>query len=365
MTLKCRICFWVPLLFGITLVTWAYARLQVSRTIVTNQSHQIDLNTISEKDKMYIDQYVDRVKWLESIAYASIVGLLVLQSKSSATMENPWFCVGASLLVVSLYSGFLSHDVVLLSLTRGIPLLYSAVGRVPQDCQFWSMALALVFLAGKLVPTYGTKATKAAALAAVLWLSLTGTAHAQPDGPQPFPQTTCTNNWIASRFGQLNESQKQKEPALVDDLQVILNGVAANTTVNASNISNCNFATVTLDRIRYGATITSGNTTYDSLALFVTSLKSDYQGNHLSHSAFFDNIASLSELWHKPSATLVVNDSVSGDRVTLDHVNIGFTSLMSLCPPGSHQLDVFRNGANVLSQSISVADGDQIVKTIP
>lgn len=362
--MRYRIYFWSPLLVGLTLVTWSYVRLQISGPILTNQSGQIDLSRVSDRDKIYIDQYVDRVKWLETIAYASIVGLLVLQSKHATAMESPWSCIGASFLVVSLYSGFLSHDVVLLSLTRGVPLLYSALGHVPQDCQFWSIILALVFLAGKLIPSRSAKKLKATVPVALLCLFVTSTAHGQP-GKTPSSPQQCTSDWIASTFGDLTESQKQKEPALIGDLHLILDQVQASTTLDPSNVKNCHFAVVTLDRIRYGAEVASDDMTYDSFVPFVATLKPDYEGNHLTHSAFFDNIASLAELWRHPFATLVVNDSVNGDTVMLDHATIGLTSLMYICSPGSHSLEVLRGGVTIFSQQISAANGDQIVKQIP
>jgi hypothetical protein len=116
-----RITLVLLFLIGIVLLTTIFRFSQISAESTRPQSD----NTLTERQRTYLDRHTDLTKWLIALSYAMLGGLV---SKSFGTKPDPrigsFSCsIGIILLLLSLYAGFLSYESLLL-LMANYPLSY-------------------------------------------------------------------------------------------------------------------------------------------------------------------------------------------------------------------------------------------------
>ena len=107
-----RIILVLMFVIGIALLTAIFRFSQTSPV----SARPLSDNTLSERQRTYLDRHTDLTKWLIALSYAMLGGLV---SKSFGTKPDPrigsFSCtIGIILLLLSLYAGFLSYESILL-----------------------------------------------------------------------------------------------------------------------------------------------------------------------------------------------------------------------------------------------------------
>jgi hypothetical protein len=108
-----------------------------------------DVN-LTDRDKTYLDRYMDLTKWLTGISYALLAGLATKRvSEPNETRFVSFPCLlGVTLLVLSLVAGFLCYEGILTVMaSEPIWKLRSDLTSFPVSAQLWLLALGTVSLA--------------------------------------------------------------------------------------------------------------------------------------------------------------------------------------------------------------------------
>lgn len=130
-----------------------------------------------------MDQFSDRIKWLETIAYAVLGGVVGLRWSQEKLATHPTIAVTVGCLVVSLFNGYSAHDQVLQALQLGTPMLLAGViARFTIICQFWFLAIGVALLAVRLLSCPSRRASQGAMFAGYLpWHYANSCAAEDPD----------------------------------------------------------------------------------------------------------------------------------------------------------------------------------------
>src|SRR5436305_3739799 len=78
-----------------------------------------------ELDKAFVEQFADRTKWLETLAYAALVGTIGLRWSRESIVKHKTVSIACACLAVSLFNGYRAHDQVLQALELHAPLMLS------------------------------------------------------------------------------------------------------------------------------------------------------------------------------------------------------------------------------------------------
>jgi hypothetical protein len=349
--------FWLILSAGTLMVTVGYILLQAPGTAVPFGP---DVH-LSEADKVYIDQMTEQTKWLESLAYASLAGLIVLQGKGSGAGLSKITSVGAALLIVSLYAGFLSRDVILIALTKGAPLLYSTLGTWPHTTQFWCLIVGLALLARDFLWTKKLAVPAAVATGLLLPLLYPTSLRAQdPPGPSAVKDvSTCTGEWAQSRFSKMASPQDQ---VLMTDF---LNRTAQRANVPSSAAGSCDFAYSTMDKVRNASNAIYGKDTLADTIVLAGSLRDQLSANAAAPSTFLATLINSMDVWHWSTGSISIETKRSGADVKINQQFVGPAPLLYIAKPGNYAVQVSFGGVVLAQQSITVVANVRSVVTVP
>jgi PEGA domain-containing protein len=318
-------------------------------------------NTASvEFAKEYVDQFSDRIKWLETIAYAVLVGIVGLRWSREKLATHSSVAISAGCLVVSLFNGYSAHDQVLQALQVGTPfLLAGTIARFTIICQFWFLAIAVALLAIRLLSVPRSVHCKTLCWLAV-FVGATAT-HAQPGTLTPLsdPQVqSCASDWVKSRLGEIPSQA---------DLTLLGRVVAgtANAKGIALNVDNrCAFSAWTLDHVLDVSVIVNGNRDYSSFLQETQTVARGVINPAAGQSAIVRTLLSLAEIWHHPMGVVDIDSAQAGDQVFIDGNEVGATPLTCAETPGTYDLKVKRNGIQIDDETLKVNDGDKLqIKT--
>ena len=352
-----RLLFWLILSAGTLMVTAGYIALQAPGTTV---SFGPDVH-LSEADKVYIDQMAEQTKWLESLAYASLAGLIVLQGKGSGAGLSKITSVGAALLIVSLYAGFLSRDVILIALTKGVPLLYSTLGTWPYTTQFWCLIVGLALLARDFLWTKKLAVPAAAATALLLALVFPASLRAQaPQAPQAANNVpACAGGWAQSRFSKLASPQDQ---VLMTDF---LARTAQRAGVPPASAQSCDFVYSTMDKVRNASNAMYGEDTLAHTIVLAGSLRDQLRANAAAPGTFLATLVNSMEVWHSSTGSISVETTRNGAAVKINQQFVGPAPLLYIAKPGDYTVQVSFGGVVLAQQSITVVANVRSVVTVP
>ena len=107
-------------------------------------------NTLTERQRVYLDRHTELNKWLIALSYAILVGLT---TKRIANADDPRFSsfacsLGGMLLVLSLYAGFLSYESVLIVMSsKPLSNIGAPITAYPIVAQMIFLAVATAVLA--------------------------------------------------------------------------------------------------------------------------------------------------------------------------------------------------------------------------
>jgi hypothetical protein len=350
--------FWIILVVGGVTVTACYVRFQHPGSIPASSGS----GQVSDMDKLYIEQMMDQTKWLESLAYATLVGMIVLKLKNPKMMGSRSYSAAASLLIVSIYGGFLGHDVILIALTKGLPLLYTNLGTLPYVTQFWSLLIALALLAKEiLLPTRKIAYVLIGAIflgvIGFMWPVPANAQHAtQPNDPVP----SCAASWAHSRFSVTPSA---------DDLTTISKFVsllASRSTVSGPTAQTCDFVDSTMDQVRYASSVIAGQDDYDDTTVLVKSLVSQLVSNAAAPGTFLGTLVQDLQIWRgRPTGSILFQTSRQGVTIWLDGNVIGLAPLLYIAVPGPHSVDVHFGGTTIFQKAITVIANVETTEVIP
>jgi hypothetical protein len=350
--------FWIMLALGGIAVTVCYVMLQNPGAIPVSSN----LGNISEIDKLYIEQMMDQTKWLESIAYATLVGMIVLKLKNPGMMESWSYAASASLLIISIYGGFLGHDVILISLTKGLPLMYTALGTLPYVTQFWSLLIALALLAKKiLIP----KIKAAHLLIVALFLgriAVMGPARADAQtGPAvpADPVNSCTVSWAQSRFSSTPSANDQTT------ISTFVSLLATRSQVSAATAQSCGFVDSTLDNVRYASSVISGEDKYPDTIALVQLLGSQLNANAAAPGVLLGTLLQDLQVWRLSTGSVLIQTSHPGVTISLGPKVIGLTPFLYIATPGSYTMSADLGGAQPILKTITVIANVKAIQVIP
>lgn len=352
-----KLFFWLILSAGTVMVTAGYIALQAPGTAVPFGP---DVH-LSEADKVYIDQMTEQTKWLESLAYASLVGLIVLQGKGSDRGLSKLSSVGAPLLIVSLYAGFLSRDVTLIALTKGTPLLYSPLGTWPHTAQFWCLIVGLALLARDFLWT--KKPAVTAPVATALLLALVFPAGLGAQGLQT-PQAAnnvpaYAGDWAQSRFSKTASPENQ---ILMTDF---LAQTAKRADVPQAAAQSRDFVYSTMDKVRNASNAVNGKDTLADTMVLASSLRDQLRANAAAPGTFLATLVNSMEVWHSSTGSISVETTRNGAGVKINQQFVGPAPLLYIAKPGDYTVQVILGGVVLAQQSITVVVNVRSVVTVP
>jgi len=357
--------FWTTLALGICFATFVYRSAQTNSGCSVGGSY--DPAVLSEKDKVYIDRFTDSSKWLETIAYGTLVGVVVTGLKNRSILISKAVNFGSALLIVSVYSSFLSQDAVLLALSKGpVCLLYSNMTRWLVVCQVWSLIVAFESLA-----LWFLKGRHSISLAGfALLLLAVPDAHASPSAePTPKPQEqnvaqaaapdsvsvkkSCIVDWVKSQYGV---TPTEDEIATMTSLAL---SVGKKAQVPPSLFQTCAFVASSLDQVRWAA-YNVGSGDYKLFVKYANGVNSDISASHWSQGAFLSSLLAAAELWRARSGLIIVSSKTPGSIVSIDDSQVGLTTYVYRASCGTHTVTV-RNGMhNLLKQEVNIVDGQEV-----
>jgi len=313
-----------------------------------------------EFQKEYVDQFSDRIKWLETIAYAVLGGIVGLRWSQEKLATHPFIAISAGCLVVSLFNGYSAHDQVLQALQLGTPVLLAGViARFTIICQFWFLAIAVALLAVRLLSVPRAVHRRALCLLAIFLGAMP--THAQPSTPISLtdPQVqACASDWVKSRLAQ-TPSQ--------DDLTLLGRLIAG--TANAKSIAldagnRCAFSAWTLDHVLIDSITVYENRNYSNFLQEAHTISGGVINPGAGQTAIVRTLLSVAEIWHHPMGIVEIDSAQAGDEVFIDGNEVGVTPLTCAEPPGTYDLEVTRNGNKIDHETLKVNDGDKLqIKT--
>jgi hypothetical protein len=351
----------LTLWFGSTVIVGVFLSVVPARVYTTLKPEQIQgTQTLSEFEKVYVDQFSDRIKWLETIAYAALGGIVGLRWSQEKLINHPAIAMSAGCLVVSLFNGYSAHDQVLQALQLHTPMLLSAaVSRLTVICQFWSLAVGVALLATRLLSV--SKGAHRKTLVALVMIALSLPTFAQDNVKAPHPEPSiedCVSNWTQTRF---HDTAKQKDLAL---LGRIVTGTAKAKRIDLNAENRCVFTASILDFVLNASYTLNGDRDYAAFLQEAQSVDIGVNNPGGGESAVVRTLLSVVEIWHNDRGVLSVITKQAGDEVYVDNQRIGLTPLTCALAPGQHALRVERNGNTVDNEQIEVKDGDQVERKI-
>lgn len=142
-----RIALILLFVFGVAVLTAVFKSAQHPHP--SDIAHPQNDNTLTERQRTYLDLHGELAKWLIALSYAMLGGLV---SKSFGAKADPRIgslscSLGVAILLLSLYAGFLSYESILLLMSR-YPLVYigSDLTTFPVEAQMLLLLAATVAL---------------------------------------------------------------------------------------------------------------------------------------------------------------------------------------------------------------------------
>jgi hypothetical protein len=319
----------------------------------TAQSDQIEF------DKQYVDQFADRTKWLETIAYAALVGLVGLRWSRENLVNHATVAIAAACLTVSLFNGYRAHDQILQALQTHTPhLLATTSSRVIVAFQFWLLVLAIALLATRVLsvprsPHHGVAAT-------AVFLALLASPHADAQAnaaSNPGASQDCVRNWLDSRYS------REPTAAELKTLVTIVDGTSREKKISRDAQAGCAFSESILDYVANGSYGLNGDRDYLNFMEFADDLAHAISSHGFSDSPFQTALWTVAEIWHQPRGVLRVRSTAAGDEVMVDGTRVGLTPLTCAIAPGRYRLQVSRNGKVVGKEQIEVTDGQEVQRS--
>ena len=345
------------LLFVSTAIFGVLASVLPARIYTNLHPEQLHGNLPSiEFEKEYVDQFSDRIKWLETIAYAVLCGIVGLRWSQEKLATHSSIAISAGCLVVSLFNGYSAHDQVLQALRLGTPmLLWGRVSRVTIICQFWFLAIAVALVAIRLLSVPRMAHRKVLYVLAVFAAS--AAAHAQAGtaiSPTDSKVRACVTDWVKTRFAQT------ASPADLTLLGRTVAGTANAKTISLNANNTCAFSASILDYVLSGSYAINGDRDYDDFLQEAQSVDRGVNHPGAGQSAIVKTLLSVAEIWHNALGVVNVNSAQAGDEVFVDDYKVGLTPFTCAVAPGTHDLKVKRNGNLIDSEKIEVSDGDKL-----
>lgn len=310
-------------------------------------------------DKSFVEQFADRTKWLETLAYAALVGMIGLRWTHENVLKHRTVGIACGALAVSLFNGYRAHDQILQALQFHAPLMLAGrVSRLTVICQFWFLALAITLLAARILAIAPRSASHAKALLLCMLSVSSVLASAQTPTPAAATdQKACAKEWVRSRFGQTPTDTD------VDMLMTIVNGTAREKKINTAKLSTCDFTNVVLDYVANNSYTLNGDRDYIKFRDFAVDVARASSKLGFSDSSFVQALWSMAEIWHQPRGVLRVGSETPGDEVLVDSIRVGLTPLVCALRPGKHRLEIIHKGKSNLKEEIEVHDGEEILRS--
>ncbi len=349
------------LLFVGTTLLGVLVSVVPARVYISLHPEQLHGNAASiEFEKEYVDQFSDRIKWLETIAYAVLGGIVGLRWSQERLATHPFIAISAGCLVVSLFNGYSAHDQVLQALQLGTPMLLSGmVSRLTIIFQFWFLAIAVALLAIRLLSVPHAVHRKALCVLAMFVGSMS--IHAQARTvilPTDVQVQACASDWVKSRMAQT------ASPADLTLLGRLIAGTANAKGITLKAGNTCAFSASILDYVLKVSNTVNGDRDYSNFLDEAQNVAGGVNNPGAGQSAIVRTLLSVAEIWHHQLGVVNVNSAQAGDEVFIDDHEVGLTPFTCAEAPGTYDLKVKRNGNQIDHETIKVSDGDQLqIKT--
>lgn len=346
--------------FGITTMLGVIISLAVVH--IGNNVPEVFPETTSstlDLDKSFVEQFADRTKWLETLAYAALVGMIGLRWTREDILRHRSVGVGCGALAVSLFNGYRAHDQILQALHLHTPSMLSGrVSRLTVICQFWFLALAIIVLTARIFTTGPRSKSHAKILLfCILTISSVKVFGKTHSATVATDQKACTNEWVRSRFGQTPTA------ADISIFTTIVNATAREQKIDLTHVSRCDFTDLVLDYVANGAYTLYGDRNYDNFRDFATDVSRASSKPGFADSSFVQALWSMAEIWHQPRGLLRISSGSPGDEVLVDGIRVGLTPVICAVRPGKHRLEIIHKGQSSLSEEIKVQDGQEVLRS--
>jgi len=333
--------FLVILLLGIPLTTAGY---RLSRLSAPNEPTE---ETLTDRHKQLASAEGDMSKWLLGLASGALASLIALRLKDP---DNEGLLSAAPMtayafLIISIYGAFLSYEATIDILQTGpLVYMYSDQFRFPVLVQFWSLFVALIFLA---VWIFRPNIGKAAIPVAVLLFWCIPAANAQA-----VDLNKCAADWYADRL--------PKESASPDLAMSVLQKLEKQP--GAKDIASCVDADAVLDRLRLAASQSDDSTLREHFGKYLEALADELSHPGLSMSDVVHAVVQLMSPWDSPVGVLSVRSSKNTFTILIDAKVVGITNWCQRLAPGTYRIRVARNLTAVYSEDhFTLAAGDNKV----
>jgi hypothetical protein len=347
--------------FGISVVAGVLISLvtvhigSINPDVIASGSSSPDL------DKAFVEQFADRIKWLETLAYAALVGTISLRWSRENILKHKTVSIACACLAVSLFNGYRAHDQVLQALGLHAPLMLSTrVSRLTVILQFWFLVAAIAMLASRIlsVPVKALPRKELAILFLFTATSAYATGQPASSSQTEVNQKSCVNKWVTSRYGQTATESE------INTLLTITVSAAQNEGVHPAQMAGCAFSDSILDYVANGAYGEYGNRDYDKFQEFASEVARSSRGKKFADNSFVRALWTMAEIWHQPRGLLRVESATSGDEVLVDGNRIGLTPFVCAFAPGKHQLQIKHSGKILADEVIDIHDGQEIRRVI-
>ena len=324
--------------------------------VATGSAETPSASARAEIDKQYVEQFADRTKWLETIAYGALAGLVGLRWSRENLVRHATIAIAAGCLTVSLFNGYRAHDQILQALQTHTPqLLATTSSRLIVAFQFWFLALAIGLLAARVLSIPRSHHRNSAAAAAVgLVLFASPYAHGQDKTKPATVSQNCIESWVGSRYSRKPTTSERKI------LATIVNGTAQEKNISADAQAGCSFSESVLDYVANGSYGLNDNRDYMDLMEFADDLANAISSHHFSDTPFQNALWAAVEIWHQKRGVLRVRSATAGDEVSVDGTRVGLTPLTCGIKPGKYELRVSRMGRTIGYEQIEVNDGQEL-----
>jgi|SRR5579864_2731352 len=314
----------------------------------------------TDYEKEFVEQFSDRIKWLETIAYAALGGIVGLRWSQEKLVTHPSIGISAGCLVVSLFNGYSAHDQVLQALQLHTPLLLSGtVSRLTVICQFWFLATAVALLAIRLLSVPRPTHRKSLCALAIIGVSMSVPAHANTAAlPQEVNVQASVSDWVKTRF------DRTASPEEVSLLGRIVVGTANAKQIDLDAQNRCAFSASVLDFVLNGSYALNGDRDYDHFLQMARNVARGLNNPGAGDSAIVRTLLNLMEIWHNSRGIVYVVSSQAGDEVYIDKRQVGLTPFVCAMAPGQHELRVIRDGTVIHNEKIEVTDGIKLERKI-
>jgi len=341
------------LIFGGALLTMSH------RTVQNTLYKDITEESISDRQRAFVDAQTETSTSLFNLAFGALVGLVGLQihGKRDQRPSGVLPRLAAAFLALSMYAAFLFRTQVATALGRGpLNLLASPGVDLPLTAQFWLFVIGILML---LFWVFPARSVTGIALA----VGLLGPATVQA---QDAAVASCVTQWQTDRHVTLPAASMPR-------IQRVVNGVASEAKLTLDASSRCPFVESVLDELRRRVVASGGASVENPAAALDEALRlgaETLDSHNFSAGDAISRLLAMAQVWKEPSGLLVVRSTSGTFYVIATRLGgaavdwNGITNWTVRVPVGVYRVEVMKDGVRVENPQRIEVKGDQKLELV-